>query len=201
MRLRLASIVQPKNPLDYLRKSGRDFQSSSSPPILAARMPVTNEFELKSLAEGAHWPSEYDRAPRNALAFHTQAVRLRECTDAREIFGESTVRGSNSSRVKWRRSAIGVLPSSSMSGNRPDVFEPRRTTMVTSMISFGSAGPTLTAPARAARSLPGNSILVFFVAMTPSLIHVSPERTLFRSQSTGAGVSVKISGMPTDCAC
>ena len=108
---------------------------------------------------------------------------------------------ANSSRVKWRRSAIGVLPSSSMSGNRPDVFEPRRTTMVTSMISFGSAGPTLTAPARAARSLPGNSILVFFVAMTPSLIHVSPERTLFRSQSTGAGVSVKISGMPIDCAC
>src|SRR6266576_3258241 len=93
MRLRLASIVQPKNTLDYLRKSGRDFQSSSSPPILAARMPVTNEFELKSLAEGAHWPSEYDRAPRNALVFHTQAVRLRECTDAREIFGESTVRG------------------------------------------------------------------------------------------------------------
>src|SRR5207244_12698984 len=93
MRLRLASIVQPKNTLDYLRKSGRDFQSSSSPPILAARMPVTNEFELKSLAEGAHWPSEYDRAPRNALAFHKQAVRLRKCTDAREIFGESTVRG------------------------------------------------------------------------------------------------------------
>src|SRR5437588_120079 len=93
MRLRLVSIVQPKNTLDYGRKIGRDFQSSSSPPILAARMPVTNEFDLKSAAEGAHWPSEYDRAPRNALTFHPEAAPLRECTDAREILGESTVCG------------------------------------------------------------------------------------------------------------
>jgi hypothetical protein len=91
MRCGLRTIIHPKDTLDDFGKISRDSQSSCSPPIFAARMPVTNKLDLKSSAECAHWPCEYDRPPRNAFTPYPHAVRFGEGADACEVLGEGAV--------------------------------------------------------------------------------------------------------------
>src|SRR5205807_5686597 len=85
-------IVQPENTFDDFRKISRDPQVPSPPAVLAARMPVEAEFDFKSTTECTHWPGKDDRAPRNAFTFYSQAFRLREGPDTREVLGEGAVR-------------------------------------------------------------------------------------------------------------
>src|SRR6266513_500231 len=92
MRRGLRTIVQPENTFDDFRKISRDPQVPSPPAVLAARMPVEAEFDFKSTAECTHWPGKDARAPRNAFTFYSQAFRLREGTDTREVLGEGAVR-------------------------------------------------------------------------------------------------------------
>ena len=92
MRRGLRTIVQPENTFDDFRKISRDPQVPSPPAVLAARMPVEAEFDFKSTTECTHWPGKDDRAPRNAFTFYSQAFRLREGPDTREVLGEGAVR-------------------------------------------------------------------------------------------------------------